>query len=55
MACAGQLCADGASDSFLAAMEFNSAVAVGVACLGLLLRYGGAALERERPGGYLSP
>ena len=37
MACAGQLCADRASASCLAAMEFISAVSVGVAWLGLPL------------------
>ena len=55
MAFAGQLGADRASDSCPAAMEFISAVAVGLACLGLLLQYGGAMLEEERPGCYLFP
>ena len=41
--------AERASASCLAAMEFISAVAVGVAWLGLLLQNGGAALD----GGWL--
>ena len=55
VACAGQLCADRASASCPVAIGFFSAVAVGMAWLGLLLQNGGAALERERPGGCLSP
>ena len=35
-------------------MEFSAAVAVGVACLRLLLQYGGAASEGEQVGGCLS-
>ena len=55
MACAGQLCADRASDSCPVAVEFISAVPMSMACLGLLLQNGGAALEGEWLGGYLSP
>ena len=55
MAFAWQLCADRASATCLVGLEFISAVAVGVAWLGLLLENGGALLEGELPGGYLSP
>ena len=55
VACAGQLCADRTSDSCLAAMEFSSTVAVGVACLRLLLQYGRAISEGKWPGGCFSP
>ena len=47
--------ADRASDSCPSAMEFISAVAVSVACLRLVLQNGGATLEGEWPGGFLSP
>ena len=36
-------------------MEFISAVALGVAWLRLLIQNGGALLEGEWPGGFLSP
>ena len=55
VACAAQLRADRVSASCPAAMEFISAVAVGVAWLGQLLQNGGVALEQELLGGYLSP
>ena len=53
MACAGQLRADGASDSCLAAMEFISTVALGMTFLRQLLQYVGVALEEQLGAVYL--